>query len=284
MKKFKCKKSKNKLFIIIFILFIILFILLSNLKLKNSYHNFINYIYKDIGIIKKEKINILSILTKNVDYLINDYSFYYHDNIIVKENGPIIYLYNTHDSEKYKDNTSILDVSNMIKNKLNNYNINSITENRSISKYLDNYQDSYKISRKYMEECYLKNNSLEYFIDIHRDSVNSLVTEFKYNNKDYAKIMFVLGTDNKNYQNNEILMNKINDYVNKLVPGLSRGIYKKDKSIGNGIYNQDFSSNTILIEIGGVDSNIESINNSTDILVSALYYIIGDKNEIKKNY
>ena len=47
----------------------------------------------------------------------------------------------------------------------------------------------------------------------------------------------------------------------------------------DGVYNQDFHENTILIEIGGVDNNMESVVNSTEIIAKALYYIIGDNNE-----
>ena len=56
---------------------------------------------------------------------------------------------------------------------------------------------------------------------------------------------------------------KINNKINEKYPGLSKGIYKKGGEGVNGIYNQDFSPYTILIEIGGFESGtIEVLNTS----------------------
>ena len=57
------------------------------------------------------------------------------------------------------------------------------------------------------------------------------------------------------------------------------GIYEKSGKGVNGVYNQDFNRNTMLIEIGGVDSNLNSVFNSTEIIAKSLYYIFGDLNE-----
>ena len=121
--------------------------------------------------------------------------------------------------------------------------------------------------------------TLNYFIDIHRDSVGEDITTTTINNKVYAKILFVLGLENKNYKENKVLITKLNDYLNSHYKGISRGIYEKKGSGVNGVYNQDFHPNTILIEIGGVDNNMESVVNSTEIIAESLYYIIGDENE-----
>ena len=91
--------------------------------------------------------------------------------------------------------------------------------------------------------------------------------------------MFVLGLENKNYKENKNLISKMNEYLNKFYPGLSRGIYEKSGKGVNGVYNQDFHKNVMLIEIGGVDSNLNSVFNSTEIIARALYDVIGDLNE-----
>ncbi|NAW45101.1 stage II sporulation protein P, partial [Salmonella sp. gx-f4] len=49
-----------------------------------------------------------------------------------------------------------------------------------------------------------------------------------------------------------------------LYPGLSRGVFIKSKSEGNGIYNQDLSNRSILLEFGGVDNNLEELYNAVD--------------------
>ena len=99
------------------------------------------------------------------------------------------------------------------------------------------------------------------------------------NDKNYAKIMFLVGLEHNNYQENLAFTEKINEEVNKLLPGLSKGIYQK-KGIGvNGIYNQDFSNRVILIEIGGVDNTIDEVYETITILSKALTEVI--KNDQK---
>ena len=59
-------------------------------------------------------------------------------------------------------------------------------------------------------------------------------------------------------------------------PGLSKGILKKSGKDVNGIYNQDISENVILIEVGGVDNNINEVLNTVNALSDILYtYIKG---------
>ena len=39
----------------------------------------------------------------------------------------------------------------------------------------------------------------------------------------------------------------------------------------NGIYNQDISSNSVLIEVGGVDNTIEEVYNTMNAIANILY-------------
>lgn len=291
MKKFKTKRNKrNYKFLIIllsFVIFVVLFIYLSSLKLEKSYENFINYLYNNIGITNEKNPHPLNYLMNNLDFLISDYLFYEEEVIIKNEVHPKVYIYNTHDNETYKENNdfnvkaNVITASYMLKDALLKYNIESVVEEDKVSNHLGNrkYSESYKISRNFLESAILRNPHYEYFIDIHRDSVKKEHTQIMINGKEYAKIMFVLGLDNENFQENKQLISKMNDYFNEFYPGLSRGIYEKSGKGVNGVYNQDFNSNTMLIEIGGVDSNLNSVFNSTEIIAKCLYDIIGDLNE-----
>lgn len=298
MKKFKTKKRrkierKNIFIIVLVILFIALFIYLSTRKLENSHDDFINYVLEEQRFIEKERVSVFSSFTSNLELLLNNYYFKdngNNDRIVYKESEPLVYIYATHDEEKYKDsepylglNNDIYSVIGVLENELAKYNIKSINEERRVSTFLDKenlkYSDSYKVSRRFLEEVVTIYPTLNYFIDIHRDSVDGNITTTTINNKEYAKILFVLGLENKDYKQNKVLINKLNDYLNKNYSGISRGIYEKEGSGVNGVYNQDFHENTILIEIGGVDNNMESVVNSTEIIAKALYHIIGDNNE-----
>jgi stage II sporulation protein P len=50
--------------------------------------------------------------------------------------------------------------------------------------------------------------------------------------------------------------------MNELYPNLSKGIYKKGGPGVNGVYNQDFSPYTILIEIGGYENTTNEVLNT----------------------
>ena len=92
--------------------------------------------------------------------------------------------------------------------------------------------------------------------------------------KRYAKILFVVGLEHDNYKANLDSANKLNELANKYYPNLSRGIYKKEGPGVDGVYNQDISSNSILIELGGIDNNIDDVLNTTEAISNILYYYI----------
>lgn len=194
-----------------------------------------------------------------------------------KEEKPIVYIYNTHDTEKYSlpfvsDYSITPDVklaSFMLKDHLNDFNIESKVEKRRIKDYLNknklDYSYSYLASRSYLKDE-LKNNEYKILIDLHRDSATKKYTSYEKNGKKYAKIMFVLGHDYKTYKKNESFMKELNNRINKEYKGLSRGIFVRKTSR----YNQDLSSYAILIEVGGVDSTIEEINNTLYVFAKIL--------------
>ena len=171
--------------------------------------------------------------------------------------------------------------SYMLREKLNNNNIPTMVETNDITEFLRtnnwNYASSYKVSRILMEDAKNKNDSLMYFIDIHRDSVNKKISTINIDNKNYAKILFIVGLENPNYNENLALTESINDMFNRKYPNLSRGIYKKQGKGVNGVYNQDFNNKTILIEIGGEENTIDEVNNTVEaISIILTEYIKGD--------
>ena len=88
--------------------------------------------------------------------------------------------------------------------------------------------------------------------------------------------MFLIGLENKNYEENLKVTEAINNEVEKKYPGLSRGIYKKKGKGVNGVYNQDFSSNCILIEFGGNKNTIDEVYNTVIALGEIISNYIGD--------
>ena len=202
----------------------------------------------------------------------------------VKVNKPIIYIYNTHDTEKYSigsitDYSITPDVkiaSLILKDYLNDFGIESYVQTKSIKKYLNkynlNYGGCYRASRSYMEEA-SKKNDFKIYIDLHRDSSKHKYTLYKKDGKKYARVLFVLATDYKTYKQNEKFVNNLNNRINKKYKGLSRGIMKREDQV----FNQDISPRAILLELGGVDNTLEEINNTLYVFARILADYINEE-------
>ena len=206
----------------------------------------------------------------------------------VKSNEPLIYIYNTHDEEAYYN--SYLNPYNIVpdvklasyyfQERLKDLGIESVVEKRKIKDVLEengwNYRYSYNASRVYLEEVSKNNPSIEYFIDLHRDSVGKDKTTTTINGKSYARVMFLVGLEHENYQKNLDLATRLNELISQFDSTLSRGIYQKEGPGVNGIYNQDFSSKAILIEVGGQYNTIEEVANTIEVIARVLKDYLGE--------
>ena len=205
---------------------------------------------------------------------------------------PTIYIYNTHDQEAYKVSETqpynitpnVKFASYILQEKLDDLGLKAIVETNSIGDILTTYDwkyaNSYDASRILLEKAKQKYPSLKYYIDIHRDSSNGDKTTLSLDNNDYAKVLFIVGLENTNYEANLNLANALSNSLNNSVSNISRGIYKKEGPGVNGVYNQDFSPNSMLLEIGGYENSIDSVAKTINILGDNLYkYIKGDANE-----
>ena len=197
---------------------------------------------------------------------------------------PIVYLYNTHQSEEYYADLlmeydimpSVMTASYILREKLNDLKINTMVETNNINQMIDNYSNSYQASRKLLEQAKINYPTLTTFIDIHRDSIPYESSILKTDDNVYAKVLFVIGRDYENYELNKSFALKISDAMNKIVPGISKGILEKGGSGNNGVYNQDFDSQTILIEVGSSYNYIAEVSVTMDVLARALALVMGD--------
>ena len=312
-KKFITKKSKKRrklkllFFLLLFCLGIyISFKIINKQSVKINDKEFVellinsnNYTNKESTITKKLKSFLNETLNTPVLFIENNYD--QKIEVIKNKNNnknlsnnnssdPIIYIYNSHQTEEYSGNTFIdftikptVTMNDYILEEVfNKNNYKTIVEESSIKEILNQnnwrYNNSYKASRVLMEKAKIDNPSLLYFIDVHRDSLTKEKTTIKINDKSYARTIFLIGLENPNYEKNLAFTNLINDQMNKKYPGLSKGIYQKGGVGVNGVYNQDFSPQTILIEIGGVDNTTSEVLNSTLAFADCFLEVIG-KNE-----
>ena len=300
--KKKNKGRKRKVFIL-FILLVYFSSFIITIKLHKSK---IIKLLENTYIEKEDKkivTKVVSYIT-NIDFsnpltlINNNYDTYNEPVKIVKEKEnikeikPIVYLYNTHQIEEYSLSNkeiynikpTVMTLSYIIREELNKNNIPTIVEENSVEDVLNinnwNYASSYKVSRIMMEDAKNKNDSLKYFIDLHRDSVSKKISTITINDKNYSKILFIVGLENPNYQDNLNVTEKINNMISLKYPNLSRGIYKKKGKGVNGVYNQDFGPNTILIEVGGEENTIDEVYNTALVISDVLIeYIRNDLNE-----
>lgn len=283
----KKRKINYKIFFFIFVFIFFLSITFNYLLSKNININskiLVNYLLQDSSPyikqtkLQKKKISVINLLNLNY-YAFKEIKNKKEKKLVnqkleVKKGEPLIYLYNSHQTEEYSNSDMPYDINPTVT--INNYimkevfeknNYKTIIEERSIRDILNinnwNYASSYKASRIYLEDVKKNYPSLKYFIDIHRDSLKKDRTSITINEKKYAKMLFLIGLEHDNYQANLTFTEQINNKVNELYPGLSKGIYKKEGPGVNGIYNQDFSPNTILIEIGGQENTVEEVMNTS---------------------
>ncbi|WP_158553358.1 stage II sporulation protein P [Peribacillus saganii] len=125
---------------------------------------------------------------------------------------------------------------------------------------------SYDMSRQLVLEEKKKNHHAEIFFDIHRDALRKENTTAVINGKAYAQILFVVGTGHPNYQANLEFANTLHRLLVANYPGLSKGVLLKDNTQGNGVYNQDLSPKSVIVEIGGVDNKLDELYRTADAL------------------
>ncbi|GIN21358.1 stage II sporulation protein P [Siminovitchia fordii] len=166
-----------------------------------------------------------------------------------------------------------------IKTLVNNKDIQGILKKRGMG-----YEQSYTASREVVVEAMKQNKQVQYYIDIHRDSLRRAVTTTTVNGEKFAKCLFVVGEAHPNYEKNLEFATNLHHSIQKKYPGLSRGVFGKTKAGGNnGVYNQDLSENSLLIEIGGVDNTEEELNRTVDALADVISdYYWGESVEVNK--
>ena len=294
MEKFKSRKINFKVMIFISLLIIFIFsyfYLYRDTDILNNYFN--SYFSSDEKYDLKSRL-LYDSLNKMVSLSsINNYKDE-EDNVIIIDNivdnnvkfdnsKPIVYIYNTHDTEKYSVpfisdysvTPTVKMVSYIFKEHLNNEGISVLVENKKIKDYLTkhklNYYGCYDASRSYIKQA-SKNNDFKILIDLHRDSVKYKQTLYTKDNKKYAKVMFVVTTKHKSYKKNLKFAEYLDSKLNQDYKGLSRGIYKRS----DVIFNQDLNDNAILIELGGVDNQIEELNNTLEILSKIIKEYLGE--------
>ncbi|MBQ6546808.1 MAG: stage II sporulation protein P [Bacilli bacterium] len=270
----------------IFCLFLFVLSFLYAKDLPND--NFIDFILKDnktipiIERISNKRINNpVSFLDLSNKTIIKENNS--KEQKVEKEESPIIYIFNTHQTEEYAKSAynitpTVVTVSNILKEELSELGIPSIVETKDVIKEVNkrgyDYSGTYTVSFENLKLRKKQNSSLKYYFDMHRDSVTGSASRTTINNKKYATIMFLIGANHEDYQKNLNNVKIMEKYLKKNYPGLVRETYIQK----NWTYNQWYSSRMFLVELGGPDNTLEEIYNTTIALAHSIkYYMEVDK-------
>lgn len=148
----------------------------------------------------------------------------------------------------------------------------------AIDKY--NWYYSYKYSGKTVKEAFAANPDIKFVFDLHRDDSSKEQSTLTVNGKSYAKVFFIIGQKNPNWEKNEAFASQVQERLEQKMKGLSRGIWAKKAHDGNAEYNQSLSTNSILIEIGGVYNTLEECKRTAGVLAEVIAEMYWDAEKV----
>ncbi|MFV0395167.1 MAG: stage II sporulation protein P [Coprobacillaceae bacterium] len=175
-----------------------------------------------------------------------------------------IHIYNTHQSEEYAD-YNVIEGANYLKDCLNNIGYACNVEGNNFEQYksVNNiaYNQSYTVSKMYLEQSLASEGPYDMIIDFHRDSVAKDLSTLIHENVSYVKVMFVVGETSGKYESVNQTSEDLSARLNEKVPGISRGVYVKQSH-----YNQGISDNMVLIEVGAHENTKEEVMHTVELL------------------
>ncbi|MFB1099053.1 stage II sporulation protein P [Terribacillus sp. JSM ZJ617] len=208
----------------------------------------------------------------------------------------VVYIYHTHNQESYlpsldaqqednayNKNSNVTDVGEAMAKRLEELGIGTIADQTDIGAILNEngmaYHQSYDASRGVVEAAVAENKDVSFVFDIHRDSLKRKDTTKEIEGKTYAKVVFVVGAENKEFEKNLKLATDLHKKIEAEYPGLSRGVITKQGAGVDGVYNQDVSDKAALLEIGGAENTLEEATRTAEIFaeIFADYYWEAEK-------
>ncbi|MCD7730486.1 MAG: stage II sporulation protein P [Oscillospiraceae bacterium] len=219
-----------------------------------------------------------------------------YDFVIEKNGEPQVLIMHTHETESYEpyrrdfydssftsrttdDSMNMAAVGDEIAAQLENAGIGVIHD---VTKHdYPSYNNSYDRSRITVQEILEEYPSIKVVLDIHRDAIERedgtrIAPTIEINGKNAAQIMIISGCDDgtmdmPNYMENFRFTAALQQQLEKDYPGLARPVlfdYRK--------YNQDLTTGSILIEVGGHANSIDEALYSGELIGKALVNLFED--------
>ncbi len=208
---------------------------------------------------------------------------------------PVIFIYHSHGTESYRPENvgnyhslnrkyTVINVGEKLKEHLTTKGY-QVIHDETIHDH-PSFQGSYARSLETLKENLNKHDSLKIVFDIHRDGIDKIETLPNYNTlkedsvvtingERVAKILFVVGGQNENYDKVLKLAEYIRVRSDEMYPGLAKKTIVKDYAKFNQ-YKSDFS---LLIEIGSNANHIDEAIRTTKYLAEIMDSVINDIKE-----
>lgn len=280
--------------IIIKLLFILLFLIVT--PFYKGIHNWIynenfleNFVYHRKGI--QERIAIkqqLNVMLHNQNITIDDKIEVETTQAIGNQSkeetsnqqqettistGKKVYIYNTHQSEAYADQKTVMDAAAILGNELKKKGIHVVFETADFLAVLKqkgwDYEESYRVSHSFLMDALVNYQGFDLIIDLHRDAIPR---EASYIDKDgirYAKIMPVIGGLGKNKDAVQKTADQLTQLMNQKISGIMRNTMVRE-----AYYNQEVHEKTILLECGGDVNTFDEVKASMQILADSIYELL----------
>ncbi|MGI6660896.1 MAG: stage II sporulation protein P [Bacillota bacterium] len=177
-------------------------------------------------------------------------------------------IYHTHSAESYvpsDDSDSIpgkggiMDVGAALAERLSSIGIKAVHDTTS---HDPNDARAYDRSRRTATDLLKKQKPLALF-DVHRDAGPAEAYLKKFDGKEVARCMIVIGRQNPKMQSNLEFARRLKDEANSQYPGLVKGIF-----MGNADFNQDLFDRALLLEMGTEQTSKEAAIRGVDLLGS----------------
>lgn len=202
----------------------------------------------------------------------------FSSRVPVVDGLPLVGIYTTHNAEAYVptygkakvegENAGVYEVARHLREALARFNVASV-QSETLHDYPE-FNKAYTNSAQTVRSMVKGYPSLKLVLDIHRDSLPSNDPQTtKVGGKDTAKILFIVGTDERtshpNWRTNLELAETIAQNLESKYPGLCRGIRTKP-----GTYNQHLHPGGLLIEVGNANNSLEEAQRAADCLAEAI--------------
>ena len=185
-------------------------------------------------------------------------------------NKKSVYIYSTHQTEKYNDGKTVVDASIRLAELLEEKGMNVIVELNDFSKYAKSngytYDDLYEVSRFYFQQAIEEYGEFDYVIDLHRDGVGNANTSIVQDGVSYAKMMFVVSLAGKHSDVQYTLASLMTKEMNINIKGIGKNINKKYYTI----FNQDVLENVYLVEMGSNNNSFNEVEKTLEVFVEVL--------------